>query len=380
MDKAIVNPFPVSGYAGAEYFCDRKQETKTLLEALKGERNVTLTSLRRIGKTALIHHLFQQFDSHKNWLTIYADIMPTASFKEFTEQLTTALVQACPDTSPFGKKIWSWIKSIKPQITFDGYSGLPQVGFEFSRTADQQATIQQLFALLQGSGKRIIIALDEFQQITQYPELQTEAWLRSQIQNLKSVNFIFSGSQQQLLSSMFNSAKRPFYASTQMLALSKIDTETYINFISEKMKRASRVMSDDDIAYLLEWCRGHTYYAQTLSSRLFTSGRKIINREAIEHQIEMIFKEQETVFFTYRELLTGPQWSLLRAIAKEGEVFAPMARDFISKYKLGTPATIKRSLDSLSAREMIFTDFDKNGKSFFQVYDVFLSRWLEKQP
>jgi DNA-binding MarR family transcriptional regulator len=380
MPKSTVNPFPVTGYAGPEYFCDREQETKTLLDALTGGRNVTLISLRRMGKTALIHHLFRQLNARKNILTIYADIMPTAGFKEFTEQLATSLARACPDTSAFGKKVWSWIKSVKPQITFDGYSGLPQITFELSRTGDQQATVQQLFALLQASGKQIIIALDEFQQITQYPETQTEAWLRTETQNLKSVNFIFSGSQQHLLSEMFSSAKRPFYASAQMSVLSKLDIDTYVQFISSKMKSNARVIAEEDIGYMLTWCRVHTYYVQALCSRLFTSGEKILRRETIDHQIEMILKEQEAVFFTFRELLTGPQWSLLRAIAKEGVVYAPMAMDFISKHGLGTPATIKRSLDSLSDREMIYKAFDKNGKGFVQVYDVFLSRWLERQP
>lgn len=380
MNKTIVNPFPVTGYAGPECFCNRERETRTLMEALKGGRNVTLISLRRMGKTALIHHLFHQFASQKKWLTVYVDIMPTASFKEFTEQLATALARACPDTTPIGKRVWSWIKSVKPQITFDGYSGLPQIAFELSKTQDQQSTLQQLFALLQASNKRIIIALDEFQQITQYPESQTEAWLRAQIQNLKSVNFIFSGSQQQLLSGMFNSAKRPFYASAQMLNLSKLEKEIYIRFISQKMQVASRVMPEIDIVYLLDWCRVHTYYVQALCSRLFTSGDRVITRTGIDHQIELILKELDPVFFTYRELLTGPQWSLLRAIAKEGEVYAPMAKDFIGKHKLGIPATIKRSLDALTEREMIYKSFDNKGQSYFQVYDLFLSRWLELQP
>jgi hypothetical protein len=90
----------------------------------------------------------------------------------------------------------------------------------------------------------------------------------------------------------------------------------------------------------------------------------------------MIFKENEAVYFTFRELLTGPQWDLLTAIAKVGKLYNPTAMGFIQKHNLGSAATVKRSLDSLLAKEMIFQENDEIGR-YHQVYDLFLSRWLE---
>ena len=46
---AMNNPFVTNGYAGAEYFCDRVQETVTLRELLLNENNVALISPRRVG-------------------------------------------------------------------------------------------------------------------------------------------------------------------------------------------------------------------------------------------------------------------------------------------------------------------------------------------
>jgi DNA-binding MarR family transcriptional regulator len=86
-----------------------------------------------------------------------------------------------------------------------------------------------------------------------------------------------------------------------------------------------------------------------------------------------ILEEQESVFYNYRNLLTSYQWQLLTAIAKEKEVIAPTAKEFVSRYQLGTPSSIQVALKALEEKEMIFRD----GKSYF-VYDVFLSRWLER--
>ena len=58
--EQLNNPFVIYGYKGSEYFCDRKKETEQIIQALSNERNIVLISPRRIGKTGLIHHVFEQ--------------------------------------------------------------------------------------------------------------------------------------------------------------------------------------------------------------------------------------------------------------------------------------------------------------------------------
>ena len=45
------NPFVTKGYAGAEYFCDRVEETMKLVELTTNGNNMALISPRRVGKT-----------------------------------------------------------------------------------------------------------------------------------------------------------------------------------------------------------------------------------------------------------------------------------------------------------------------------------------
>lgn len=44
------NPFLIAGYHSPEFFCDRKAESSTILEALYNGRNITLIAPRRMGK------------------------------------------------------------------------------------------------------------------------------------------------------------------------------------------------------------------------------------------------------------------------------------------------------------------------------------------
>ena len=52
------NPFLIAGYYSPDYFCDRETETEKITSALNNDRNVSLMSARRYGKTGLIHHVF----------------------------------------------------------------------------------------------------------------------------------------------------------------------------------------------------------------------------------------------------------------------------------------------------------------------------------
>lgn len=54
------NPFLVSGYYSPEYFCNREEETDRIINALANGRNITIFSIRRLGKTGLIEHVLNK--------------------------------------------------------------------------------------------------------------------------------------------------------------------------------------------------------------------------------------------------------------------------------------------------------------------------------
>lgn len=91
-------------------------------------------------------------------------------------------------------------------FTFDELTGVPKVTIDVA-PAEEENTLKEIFEYLGSSEKRCYIAIDEFQQIAEYPEKGVEALLRSYIQFLPNVNFIFAGSKQHLMQEMFTSSK-----------------------------------------------------------------------------------------------------------------------------------------------------------------------------
>ena len=196
MNALIENPFLITGYESPRYFCDRENETKDLIETLRNGRNISLTSPRRMGKSALIKHTYYQLRQQEPGITtIYIDLYPTESLADFTKAFASAVLGQL-DSNPVKvlKKAATLFKGLRPYYSADAVTGQPKIGLDFVAGSEVH-TLEQVFSYLKSSGKTCHIAFDEFQQIRYYPEQNIEALLRSHIQDLHNVHFIFSGSQ-----------------------------------------------------------------------------------------------------------------------------------------------------------------------------------------
>ena len=367
------NPFITSGYAGKEYFCDREKETKILLNNIENNLSTTLIALRRIGKTGLVKHVLSQLG--KDIIPVYLDIFPTENINDFSSTLATAIMNAIPDKQKTGKKVMEFIRTLRPIISFDPLSGMPQVEFKNQQEKNRE-NISSIFAFLDKLNQKVVIVIDEFQQILNYPEKNTDAYLRTIMQQLNHVIFIFTGSHQHLMRALFNNPSKPFYRSTQLLSLKKIRRDEYRNFIANKFTQANKKISDEIINQMLDWTEIYTYYVQLLCNKVFSSSDKTITETTWKTQVIELLKEQQVIFLGYRNLLTKLQWKLLKAISKENTISSPTSKDFISKHSLGSPATVLRSLEALQTKELIYMNLDPEGNKQYAVYDLFLKQWL----
>jgi hypothetical protein len=368
------NPFLIRGYESPDLFCDREEETRRMLAASESKRNITLISLRRMGKTGLIRHVLAQTSRKKNTACFYLDMLPTTKLEEFIQLFGNQVVTRLETRhEQFLKKIGSFFSGISPTLKYDTLTGEPSIDFSIHTPQQAKYTLEKLFAYIDQQDKKIIIALDEFQQILTYPEKNIEALLRANIQSCKNASFIFSGSQKGMLVSMFSGHGKPFFQSSEILHLEPIAPAIYTEFIAAKFKAGKRKISSPTIAEILRFTRGHTWYVQYVCNKLYSTGVKDLSETFIAKIMLEILHENEVVYYNYRNLLTANQWQLLKAISKEEKVHRILSAEFIRKHNLGGPSSVKAALDALLGKEMVYEE--ENEKSY-RVYDVFLSRWL----
>jgi Predicted ATPase (AAA+ superfamily) len=373
------NPFLLKGYISPELFCNRVSETERLVRNIQNGANTLLISNRRMGKTSLILHTFHTLNTTETIPCLFVDISATENITEFTNQLASAMLHAFPEKTSMGKKVLKWIKGLRPIISYDPLSGTPQVSIAFSHAEQAENSLTGMFRFMEQMNIPIVIAFDEFQQIRAYPEKNIEALLRTHVQHLHNLRFIFSGSSKHILSDIFADSRRPFFASTEMIALSEIDYQPYFLYIENIFKKHRRTISSEAIDFILLWSRRHTYYTQSVCNHVFAIGGPKIGIETVHKICSDILAEQEALFYQYRQMLTPLQWKVLQGIAHEDKLYQPNSKMFLQKNRIGTPSNVQRAMDALLRYEMIYREQDNQG-SYYQVYDVFLSRWLENKP
>ena len=366
------NPFLISDYISPELFCNRNSETKKIISAMDNGRNLTLLSIRRLGKTGLIKHVFYKLKKHKQIRLLYVDIISTQNIDDFIKQFSNAILADEKENSNFLKKVQALISGIRGKLVFDELTGMPEVELNYSSTNESENSLEKIFKYLASQKEKYIIAFDEFQQITEYPQKNMEAILRTHIQHQHKDQFIFSGSNKHLLISIFSNYGRPFYQSSDIMELQRLETNEYAKFVVKLFNKGNKDINSNLVKEYIEYYNNHTFYIQYFFNRLYAMGNKNQEKNEFEFCRSTILKEKENIFYTYRNLLTTAQFTLLKSIAKEKELFKPNSKYFLHKYSL-TASSVNRTLKALIDKEMIYYE---NGA--YKVYDVFLSKWLEQ--
>ena len=372
-----MNPFYLIPHAPEPYFCDREQETKDILHLLDNGANVTLISPRRYGKTGLIYHVFDQLSERKRGPEVfYMDIYATTCADEFLAVFAESISKVLKKDS-LVKSFLKTLGRIRPVVSQDAFSGEPKLSFSFQTDSDRRYSLKALLDYLETRPSKVIVAIDEFQQIRHYEGMSMEALLRTYIQPLSNVQFIFSGSRRHVMADMFASEKSPFYESAALYSLDKINWDVYAGFIKERFASGRKTITQQAVDFILEWTRCHTFYTQFLCNRVFAAVKKDATLLDVLEAANTILRENNDAFLERRALLTPKQWKFLMAVAKEGEVSEPTSSGFLQKYGLGAPSTAVRQLDSLTEKELLLESKSLNGSTYC-IYNVFFSRWLER--
>ncbi|MGM9785794.1 MAG: ATP-binding protein [Candidatus Cryptobacteroides sp.] len=371
------NPFYINGTIPEEYFCDRKNETDTLVRHIQNKSNVLLTSPRRMGKTQLIRHLYAQPIISETYYTFYIDIYPTTSLAEFVLLLGKEVYGTL---APKGRKVLDLfigaLKSLYGSFGYDALTGLPTFNVMLGDIVRPETTLEELFRFLEEADRPCILAIDEFQQTGRYPQKNVEALLRTYIQKMGNCSFIFAGSERHSLENMFNSPARPFYNSAGYMHLDRIERHTYVDFIIDKFRECGRTVPEDICGFVYDLFEGHTYYIHQTMHDVFARQNEV-TRELVLDAIEQILSDREHYYMNQMSFLSLAQKEVLIAVAKDGEVSAPTSAAFIRKHALQSASSVQNAMKTL-LEDQILTYSQKDGKKTYSIADRFFRLWINQ--
>ncbi len=366
----IDNPFITYGYESAEYFCDRQEETSMLTSLLVNGNHVALISPRRMGKTGLIRHCFEQSEIQEKYYTFLIDIYATKNLQDLVFQMGRGIVTRLKSRGQEAiDKFLMFVTSLRTGISFDG-QGNANWNLGVGDIKSPSFTLEEIFAYLKAADRRCIVAIDEFQAISDYPEQNVEELLRTYVQDCRNAVFVFSGSQKRMMSEMFSSAARPFYQSTSMMFLKPVALPAYEAFAKYHFEKADKHIDDGVVGTIYDRFDGTTWYIQKVLNQLFATSDNVVV-EDVDKAVTQIVLQNEESYKDTLFLLTLRQRDLLVAIGRENKASQITGMQFVKRYHLSSASSVQKAAQVLVEKQLL-----THQQGIYEVYDKFLAEWL----
>ena len=369
----------VYGVAVSDYnFIGRERETKRLLDNFKGGINVILMSPRRLGKTSLVKHVCNKLDD-KDIITVYLDIFGCKSEYDFYNKLATeVLKQTASKHELWFEEAKEFLYRLTPKISF---SPEPNSDFSISlgitpKTHTPEEVLQMAETIAIKRKKRIVICIDEFQQIGEmFNSKQIQARLRTVWQHQKHVSYCLFGSKHHLMSSIFLHRSMPFFQFGDTISLNKIATEDWVEYIVSHFADGKRTISHALAEEICKFTENYSAYVQQLAWLVFTLKEEgeTVNEDDVRQAENDLLATNDILFMQMIEPLSEFQLNFLRAIA------LGIKKDFglsevREEYNLGSYSNITRLKTALLERDLI-----EKQNTGLVITDPIFAKWLKRK-
>jgi hypothetical protein len=377
------NPFVYGEVVPATSFVDRVDELDRLVRDLGSGQKVFLISPRRYGKSSLIRQALRAV-SRGGALTAEITVSSYSSYLAFLEGYTRSLLAMQTGWDKTRSWLRDALRGARPELRLEadstGTMGMA-VKFPSVRTEREISRLATDVFALPGRlgelrGRRLVVALDEFQAINGYDGGSVEHAMRAAVQHQRTVGYVFAGSEPSLMERMLG-PKRPFYKAGPVMRLDKIAPDLFASFIESRFAKTG-IKPDAGIgAAIVDLAGNMPYDVQRLAHESWddarATGRRRIGVDDLHSTLHRLLAEQDTMFEAVWQRLTLAQRATLRAVVL-GEGREVLSADVRSRYRLGGASTVQASLQALMREDLIAREDDR-----YAVVDSLLREWIARR-
>ncbi len=370
-------PFVFGVRVEGNTFTDRKEETNRLKMNFLYGVNTILISPRRMGKTSLVEKVCSLVESDTLKIA-KIDAFGCRSENDFINAFATAVVRAT------SSKWEEWMENAKtflsrfiPKISI-GQDPLTDfsIALEYNRANTVTEDILQLpETIAKQKGIKIVICIDEFQQIADFPDSITfQKKLRSVWQLQSNVSYCLYGSKKHMMEKMFQSQSHPFYRFGDLFYLDKISETDWVEYICDRFRVTGKEISRELASEICTVTDRYSSYVQQLAWLVWLRTDKHATKEDVEFGIDRMLDACEPLFIQQTESLSAYQMNFLRALAN-GVHTGFTRSEILDTYQLGTAANISRLKKALTEKDLIMMTAPKK----LEISDPILALWLKRR-
>lgn len=371
------SPFVFGVRVEGDAFTDRKDETERLRMNFLYGVNTILISPRRMGKTSLVDKACALVKSDSVKIA-KMDAFGCRSEADFVDSFATAVIRAT------SSKWEEWIENAKtflsrfvPKVTFgqDPVNDF-SISFEYNTGNNAVEDILRLPERIAAQkGCRLVVCVDEFQQIGEFPDSLTfQKKLRSVWQLQSHVSYCLYGSKKHMMENMFQRQDYPFYRFGDLFYLGKISESDWIEYIRGRFEITGKEISEELARRICEVTERYSSYVQQLAWFVWLRCGNAATAEDVEFGIDRLLDACEPLFIQQTESLSAYQMNFLHLLA-DGIHSGFTRTSVLGSYRLGTAANITRIKKSLMEKELITI----SGPMAYEISDPILSLWLKRR-
>lgn len=334
-------PFVFGVRVEGDTFTDRREETERLKMNFLYGINTILISPRRMGKTSLVDKVCSLMVDDSIRIA-RMDAFGCRSEQDFINAFATAVLRAT------SSKWEEWMKGDILQ--------LPEL-------------------IAREKGIRIVVCIDEFQQLGEFPDSLTfQKKLRSVWQLQNHVSYCLYGSKKHLMEQMFQNASYPFYRFGDFFYLEKISEADWVAYITHRFKATGKEIASELATEICRMTERYSSYVQQLAWFVWLKTTHTATMEDVQFAINRLLDANEPLFIQQTEDLSAYQMNFLRAIV-EGVHSGFTQTEVLNRYRLGTAANVTRLKKSLTAKDLIMSYSPKK----LVMSDPILALWLKRR-
>ncbi len=370
-----MNPFLYHNSCCGTNFCFRDEELQKLDQLITSNSNILLYSKRKFGKTSLINEFFNNKIDKENYLTFYIDLFDITNFADFIKNIYKQIAKSLPyDYRIIVKKLKEFFSMvhytafIKDNGELEFEPILNSYNFE-ELMSDIYRGLDRLSAQ---SGKKIVIAFDEFHHITLLKDEKIDLALKKYIHKYPNISYIFTGLKRHLLNDIFTKKKSALHSEIESFELQPIPKEQFYQFINQKF---DQLLSYEFFEQIYDMTEGESRLIQEFCYHLFnrvSATKSKVTQDDIDMVCMLLLESKSDYFKLLLNQLSLPQKIALKA------VIISDGKELYTKENLFKLQTTKSSLNT--AIRHLYKDeiIDKDNNTYY-VSNKCFELWCKKK-
>lgn len=367
--------FPFGRPAGPEDIVDREDFLREVCQRLWDGHSVMLASPRRTGKSSVAGEVLRRLRARGAY-TASVDLFHVTGVEEFGVKLLRSVLEN--RTGPHQRALRAlrglreWLGSAEVRARLHDL----ELGFSVMMEKPEpeevlETAIHWAEQLAARDGRRMVVLLDEFQEVDRLGGDALFKRLRAHFQQQRHAVYLFLGSQTTLMHTIFADRRHAFYRFALPLELPPIPDEAWADYIARRLGEHGLSITSPALQELLDHTGGHPYCVMAVAYHAYLNARLRGATDITADTVLWAFEET----LEHLDEFYAVQWAEIRRVQHADAVLRALVEGE-PPYRLPLhPAVVSKAIRYLQRVSVVVKG---DGRGAYRLVEPMFGEWIRR--